>query len=141
MDEEVKEVAAAVLRDNKVCGLATEGEEGPWVATTYYAEDGVNLYCLLTHGTKTITNIQKNPRVAYNIDNKQPITFIQGQGDVDILMDENEISKGKNLLLRKIPEIEPFMRQPNFSIVKISPKRLYLTDFSRGWFPAKVIDF
>lgn len=140
MDEEIREVLSGILKNNQVCGIASESEEGPWIATTYYAEDGIRLYCLLTHGTKTIANVQRDQRIAFSIDDKKPDNFIQGSGNVEILYDENEIEKGKKFLLEKIPEIAPFMEQPNFSIVKINPTRIFVTSFSKGWFPAKTLE-
>ncbi|MFQ5883716.1 MAG: pyridoxamine 5'-phosphate oxidase family protein [Thermoplasmata archaeon] len=139
--EETDLVIDEILKASKVFVLGTTGETGPWVASGYFAEEGTDIYCLLTHGTKTLENSEKNPTVAFCVDRQVPDVFLQGKGVIELLPDgSEEKEKGESLLLSKIPEIAGFMREPTYTICKISPRKIHVTDFTRGWFPAKVIE-
>ncbi|MFQ6107690.1 MAG: pyridoxamine 5'-phosphate oxidase family protein [Thermoplasmata archaeon] len=139
MDEEFR-VIGEILGDCRVVVLGTSGEEGPWVASTYFAEEGTTIYCLLTHGTRTLKNSKDDPNVAFCIDQQVPDKFLQGRGVIEPLPDgSEEKEKGASLLLKKIPEIAGFMKEPTYSICRVSPRKLLVTDFSRGWSPARVV--
>jgi general stress protein 26 len=139
--EEISQVIDEIYRASSVCVLGTTGEDGLWVASTYFAEDGTDVYCLLTHGTKTLENSKRDVNVAFCVDRQVPDKFLQGRAKIEHLPDgSEEKKKGEELLLAKIPEIAGFMEAPNYTICRISPTEIFVTDFSKGWFPAKVVE-
>ncbi|MEE9223712.1 MAG: pyridoxamine 5'-phosphate oxidase family protein [Thermoplasmata archaeon] len=139
--EETMQVIDEVYRANQVCVLGTSGEDGLWIASTYFAEDGTDFYCLLTQGTKTLENSKKDSNVAFCVDRQVPDKFLQGSAEIEHLPDGSDgKKKGEELLLAKIPEIAGFMQDPSYTICRISPTKVYVTDFSKGWFPAKVVE-
>ncbi|MFQ5911268.1 MAG: pyridoxamine 5'-phosphate oxidase family protein [Thermoplasmata archaeon] len=139
--DEAFSVIGEILGGGKVFVLGTSGKEGPWVASAYFAEEGTRIYCLLTHGTRTLENSKNNPSIAFCVDRQVPDKFLQGRGIIEPLPDESEEKKkGESLLLKKIPEIAGFMKEPTYTICRVTPSELFVTDFSRGWFPAKVVE-
>jgi general stress protein 26 len=139
--EEILQVIDEVYKASQVCVLGTLGEDGSWVASTYFAEDGTNFYCLLTHGTKTLENSKNDPNIAFCMDRQVPDKFVQGSAEIEHLPDgSEEKKKGEELLLAKIPAIAGFMQNPSYTICRISPTKVHVTDFSKGWFPAKVLE-
>ncbi|MGQ9469700.1 MAG: hypothetical protein ACUVTD_07795 [Nitrososphaerales archaeon] len=45
-----------------------KGNDQPWAASVYYAEEGLNLYYIVENFSIKFNNIKQNPKVAFTID-------------------------------------------------------------------------
>lgn len=135
MEEPVKvaKVAREILEENASGTLATAGSEGPWATSVFFAEEGFDLYVLLEDRGRALANIKSNPRVAIAIDKRIPDRFLQVEGRAEILA-EPEAKRGKARVVAKVPMAASFA---GLSTIRIHPSVLRVTDFRRGWFPAR----
>src|SRR3970040_2357040 len=106
----LKEMTAAVLAGNKVMAVATSGETAPWCFTCFFAEEGFDLLFLVEHGSATIENIRKNPRVAFTVNRQVPDRFLQGVGTGEIIGDATEHTEAFAPLRQKVAETEGFVQ-------------------------------
>ncbi len=138
-DKALLERVEAILKEHRVCVLATLGGGQPWASSVYYAEDGFDLYCIVEDHSIKFKNMKENPKVAFTLDHQTPLTFLQGAGTAEILVREEDVKAGMDLVLVKAPEIGNFMKMFPCSVVRIRPERFQITDIPRGVFPAQVI--
>ncbi|MFQ5821354.1 MAG: pyridoxamine 5'-phosphate oxidase family protein [Candidatus Heimdallarchaeota archaeon] len=137
-EEEVYRVMQEILKDCKVCTLATESDKKPWATTMFFAVEGLYIYCIIEDRGQGMSNLKKNPIVALSIDNRTPDKFVQAVGMAEVV-EGNEEVKGRRLVLERVPEYRPFFEMVTTSVVRITLKRVHITDVPRGWFPAKVL--
>lgn len=131
--EAVETVAREILGENEAGTLATAGARGPWATSAFFAEEGFNLYVLLENRGRALENIRRNPRVAMAIDRRVPDRFLQVEGRAEILRGE-EAREGRDRVVAKVPLAANFAE---LSVLRIRPSVLRITDFRRGWFPAR----
>ncbi|MEM4297819.1 MAG: pyridoxamine 5'-phosphate oxidase family protein [Nitrososphaerota archaeon] len=137
--EEVYRIMQEILRECRVCTLATESDGRPWATTVFFAADGVNIYCIVEDRGQGMKNLKKNPNVALAIDNRVPDRFVQASGMAEVVRGDEE-AKGRRLVLSRVPEYRPFFEMVSTSVVRIGLKRVHVTDVPKGWFPAKVLN-
>lgn len=131
--EKVAKVAREILGENASGTLATTGETGPWATSAFFAEEGLDLYVLLENRGRALANIQRDSRVAMAIDRRVPDRFLQMEGRAELLAGE-EARRGKARVVAKVPLAANFA---DLSTIRIRPSVLHVTDFRRGWFPAR----
>lgn len=136
----LKERTAAVLAENKVMTVATSGETAPWCFTCFFAEEGFDLLFLVEHGSATIENIRKNPRVAFTINRQVPDRFLQGVGTVEIIGDATEHQEAYAPLREKVRETEAFVQNiPRMQLARLITERIGVTDMEAGVFPRQTL--
>ncbi len=126
---------------NKVLRLATNGAEGMWVGSCYFAEDNGDILIALEQG-KNYRNLLSNPSVVFNIDRGVPDVFLQGEGTAERVGEISECVRERQLLFRKAFELVPFCRYfPGITVFRIRPIRLVVQDYFRDWKPKKELEW
>jgi uncharacterized protein YhbP (UPF0306 family) len=67
MSTDLRNRVLALLGEHHVMTLATAGNDGPWAAAVFYANDGLKLYFLSAPSTRHAQHLAANPRVAATI--------------------------------------------------------------------------
>ncbi len=124
---------AQVLAENRVMSLASEGEANPWCATAFFAEDGFDILCLVEATSQTMTNLKRNPRLAFTVSRQEPDRFLQGMGLATIVGPPKEHRELFARMSRKVPDLEGFVEAvPGLTIVRIITERLSVSDIAAG---------
>jgi uncharacterized protein YhbP (UPF0306 family) len=140
MSDDYRDLALAYLGQCNVMTLATYGPEGLWAAAVFYASQEFALYYLSAGHTRHSLNIAANPRVAATIQKDyagwQEIRGIQLEGDVQQLAGAaREQAVARYLakypfITEADPEVWEALQAVNW--YRLTPRRLYLIDNSRG---------
>lgn len=149
MDEGLKEVMIAYMRDHNTITLATYGEGATWAASVFYANDGFDIYFLSDPKTRHGRSILENPRIAGTIDEDyrdwRKIKGIQLEGRAEVIAGRVEKAKALAIYLRKFPFVAEFFSSPSkisLSVFtkatstvfyKIVPSRLFYLDNEKGF--------
>ncbi len=137
-DEAVLLAMKEIIHNYTVCTLATESNGKPWATSMFFALDGMHIYCIVEDRGEGMKKLKNNPNVALAIDNQIPNQFVQLAGTAEVVQGDEDV-KGRTLVLGRVPEYKPFFEMVATSVVKITLKRIHVTDVPRGWFPAKVV--
>lgn len=138
--EEVYRVMQDILGSYKVLTLATEAEGRPWAITMFFAAEENTIYCIVEDRGQGMANLKRNPNVALAVDNRIPDRFLQAFGFAELVKGDEE-ARARRLVLDRVPEYKPFFEMTSTSVVKITLKKVHVTDVPKGWFPAKVLTF
>ncbi|MBN2690089.1 MAG: pyridoxamine 5'-phosphate oxidase family protein [Gammaproteobacteria bacterium] len=134
-----KETVEKYMQDHRYLTLATCDQKlKPWAATMGFASDGATVYMATSKKTKKVEHIKNNPNVSYTIDAEEEkdwdeLTGLQMEARAEILNDENEIGKAKQLLAEKFPEFADIPAGDDMVIIKIIPKRGRFLDCTQGF--------
>ena len=132
----IEEKVAQALQENTVLNVATQGDRGPWCATLYFVEEGLDLLCLVESGGRTMANLKRNHRVAFTINRQTPDRFLQGSGTAYVIGLPAENPALFDSMCRKQPQLREFVTTvPGLVIVRIVNERLALSDLPAGIFP------
>jgi general stress protein 26 len=126
-------IARQILAENRVAVIATSVDDEPWASTVFYAERELTLYVNTPNSTRMLRNLLANPRVSFAIDERKPTYFLQGAGRASIVDDPGEIARAKSLLAVKVPEAH--VGAPGYTLVRIQPTTLSVSDFRGGYRP------
>ncbi len=131
--ERVARVAQEILGENASGTFATAGNGGPWATSAFFAEEGFDLYLLLENRGRALADIRANPQVAVAIDRRIPDRFLQMEGRAEIL-EGPEAKRGMAKVVAKVPMAANFR---GLSVLRFRTAVVRVTDFRRGWFPAR----
>jgi 1,4-dihydroxy-2-naphthoate octaprenyltransferase len=132
----IEEKVAQVLQENTALNVATQGDRGPWCATLYFVEEGLDLLCLVESGGRTMANLKRNHRVAFTINRQTPDRFLQGSGTAYVIGLPAENPAPFDSMCRKQPQLREFVTTvPGLVIVRVVNERLTLSDLPAGIFP------
>jgi 1,4-dihydroxy-2-naphthoate octaprenyltransferase len=138
MERESLKAIFEVLKNNKTLTLTTKGEY-LWSSKVYFASEGLYIYAVIEN-SKNFQNIIKNPKVFFVIEKGVPDLFIQGEGEVQILGKKEDRKKELSLLFQKNIELIPFVKSiPELYVIRIIPRKIYLSDFRTVFKPRKEI--
>ena len=133
---------AEILSSNNTVTITTRNGDRIWSAKAYYADRDGHIYVILENAGHTLQNIRRNPEVFFVIENGEPTRFIQGEGVAEILGPTEEHPEERSLITARNFPIVPFLKaNPKTTVVRIRPKRVFVTDLSRGFLPRFEIDF
>ncbi len=133
MERKIKTILE-ILKKNKTMVLSTFGEN-LWSSRIYFASKGLEIYAIIEK-SRNFGNISKNRRVFFVIDSGKPDLFVQGEGEVEILGAPMEREEERALLFQKNIELIPFVKKsPDLVVIKIRPKRVFLSDFRTVFHP------
>lgn len=132
-----------ILRENNTITISTISKDGKlWSTKAYYGEEDGYIYVILENKGKAFNNIKENPNIFFVIEKNEPIKFIQGEGEVEIIGHVDEFEKERTIVIRKNFPIVPFLKAVrDCSVIRIKPKKVYVSDFSRGFIPRFEIEF
>ena len=138
MSDDIKQRAMDYMDRCSVCTVATAGPDGqPGVATVYFKRSGLDIYFNSAKDSHKVKNILVNPKIAVAMQEDAPvpqadwdITGIQLTGTAKVLTDDNATGVPKAVMTRH----NAFNRsRPGTSvIVRVTPTRLHLIDYSQG---------
>ena len=122
-----EEIIKFLLFQQKTGVLATIDNDKPYTSVVGFAAtpDIKELYFGTPEATLKYQNILENPNVAMLIDNRQNLGSDFSNAAALTVMgkvkksDAEEIVKGRNLLVKRHPELKTFLNSPTCRIVKI----------------------
>lgn len=140
-NSEILNAALAIIAQHNSLQLATTGgPHTPWVAGVYFAEypgDGLSLGFFLEQSGKSLANVRADSRVAFSISaNDAQADFLQGSGRIELLPEADE-RLVRGWLTAKMPWYQTYTP---VCPVRLKVEALYVSSFSRGWFPAKKLE-
>lgn len=123
------------MNSTDYCSIATVDDKGVWVNPVYFAwDEEFNLYFISMPRARHMQNIAKNPRVAvaiYKTEQKGDVIGIQLEGNVRILKGQDEKQKAHKVYYGRVSSLEqnePFIDNPKWLFVKITPEQIYYFD-------------
>ncbi len=118
-----KQLFQKLLKENKLCTLATASKDAkPEAATIYFASDSKNNIYFETFTTyKKYANLKANPQASIVI-TKIPYTA-QIEATVIELTGKNE-QDAKNLLIKKLNKTPPHYHDKRIRFFKLTPNRI-----------------
>jgi uncharacterized protein YhbP (UPF0306 family) len=137
---ERRDLTLQYLENHQVLTLATVGQDGPWAAAVFYANDGFDFYFLSAGHTRHAQNIKENPRVAATIQEDYrdwpAIKGVQMEGVVNRLQGL-PLKEAQALYVAKYPFVSNAPAQVRLALARVNwyrlrPERLYFIDNSRG---------
>jgi len=138
MEEKLLKDIFEVFKKNKTMTISTIGDY-MWSSKVYFATKGLYIYAIIEK-SRNYKNILKNNKVFFLIERGVPDMFIQGEGEVEILGTPPEREEERALLFQKNVELIPFVKKiPELIVIKIKPKRIFLSDFRTFFKPRQEI--
>jgi len=136
-DDEVKNTVRELLATNKTMFLSTSANDRPWVAGVYFAEsDPFHLTLILETDGRSLANIRANPNVAVTVSSSSPFDlYLQGEGDAEMLDNDEQLEAAKHAVRAKAPEIE--LLKFRAAAVRLTIRHWRATDVTIGWRPGK----
>ncbi|HUU63396.1 MAG TPA: pyridoxamine 5'-phosphate oxidase family protein [Dehalococcoidia bacterium] len=131
----------------RACTIATANTDGqPSASTVFFKNSGTDIYFNTARDAEKVKNILVNPRVAIAIEERVPIPNedkgikgIQYIGKAEILADKNITEVPKAVMARH--NAFNSVKAGNSVIVKVTPLKIYLIDYSRGFRHRELLEF
>lgn len=118
----------------KTLTLATAAGDAPHATTLVYVNDGSLLYVWLHSSSVTARQLERNPRVAFAIDEYaedwRQTRGIQGSGECVPVVGE-ELARAGDLLGAKYPDLRPGA-SGSVAFYRITPRELHFIDNTAG---------
>jgi uncharacterized protein len=113
------------LKSHELCRLATASKDAkPHVVPVIYALDGENVVVAVDYGTKKLSNLRENNKVALVVDDYRPNRAIMVEGESEILERGKEYLRLLQILFDKF---EFYRKHPwgegESPILKIKPTK------------------
>jgi general stress protein 26 len=138
MDNDLGKRITEYMGKCSFCTVATVSRDGqPDAATVYINSSGTDIYFNTAKDSQKIQNISANPRIAIAMQTlpmpktDQEITGIQFYGTARILSDE-EIAQAPHAVAARHRTFNS-LRPDNSVIVKATPLKIHLVDYSKGF--------
>jgi len=139
MSEDIKKEILSYLKGHLYGNLATinsQDPKQPHVTTIAYVNDGFDLYFTTAVKTQKFSNLTENPRVAITIDEDEPdwmkLTGLQLEGKAEVVK-EGRIPFVFGIYSEKFPIIKSFPANPDYRFIKITPQRIWILDYRKGF--------
>ncbi len=136
---DLRDYVAQYLKNHQYANMATIHATDPMqphVSTVAYVNDGLNLYFATSSKTHKVVNIEKNSKVALTIDEDEPdwmkITGLQIEGKASQLKEE-DIGPIFEIYAEKFPVAKSFPVSPDDRFVKITPVKIWILDYRKGF--------
>ena len=148
--EELKQKIVDLFKSEDILTLATVSPEGnPMSHPVAYVSEGAVLYFYTYNKSRKVQNILKHPNVAYSIYNTKlmakgdqwdKILSAQVEGTASIVPDE-EKDKVVKMIIEKFPALKDSPPGQNSAFVKLVPKKVQLSDYSKGFGHMDMVEF
>ncbi len=134
---EVRSAAKSVFDECNALQLASVGGTySPWILGVYFATDGLDPIFLLETSGKTFANLQIEKSVAFIVSQNDAMKdFIQGSATAELL-DGSEEERVRGILVAKMPWYKTYTPT---TPIRLRVKQLFVSSFSRNWFPARTL--
>jgi hypothetical protein len=147
MNAEQKQKLAALLAQEHVLVVTTQGEEWPTATMQAFAEtEDLEVILIMLESAVKFQNLLKRPQVTLQVDTRDTgdvKTFQIIRASIQGLA--REVSRGnveweamKAVFLKKNPFEEPFFRYDTLRMVRVSPKRVSYANGLRDSFATEV---
>lgn len=144
MDEEQKQKIAALLEDQHVLVIATQGEEWPTTTMQAFAEtDNLGVVVIMANNSEKYQNLIRDPKVTVHVDTRDKgiERFRVARASIrgvarEVPKDSAEWNQLKGSFLKKNPFEEPFFGRDTLRMISIAPKRI---EYANGLSEAFVI--
>ncbi len=144
--DEIKDQIIDYLSKRKFLTLATisiNGEPSTHPIAYVNIEDVV--YFSTSKNTRKAINIQKNSNVAYSVfdgtEHLDEIKSIQMEGNAKIINDEAESKNIRKMLKQKFPFMPDLPPDPDDTIIKVTPRICYFSDYSKRFGQIDKVDY
>ncbi len=131
------EKAAMILRDNRLMSLATTRADGwPHCSMVGFAEDGLDLYFVVSRHSQKLTNIERDNRVAIvigrDVIDPRSISGLSIAARAQEVEDAGQRARAVELLLDRRPALRQLAAPtPDHSAVMVArPALITILDFS-----------
>jgi general stress protein 26 len=138
MDSDLSKRIAQYISECPACTLATAAANGePNASTVFISNVGLDIYFNTARESQKIRNIQANPRVsiatqkvAFPKTDKE-ISGIQYNGTAKML-DDDKLADVPSAVMARHKAFNS-VKPGNSVIVKVTPQKVYLVDYSKGF--------
>jgi uncharacterized protein YhbP (UPF0306 family) len=138
MDTDLDKRIIEFISKCRICTIATSNKEGvPNAATVFFKNVGTDIFFNTTKDSRKIHNISSNPLIALSIQRgvvpktDQEIKGVQYEGKAKILSDTENAEVPNAVMARH--KVFNSLKPGNSVIVKVSPLKIYLIDYSKGF--------
>lgn len=145
MEKGLRNLIEEYINDCKTCTVATASKDGiPHAATVHFENVGLILYFNTTKDSQKVKDIQENPRVFVTMQkNLAPktdaeISGIQYAGTAKVLSEDEMTGIPQATLARY--RMFNSLKPGNAVVVKVSPQKVYLIDYSKGFRHREVLE-
>jgi uncharacterized protein len=125
------------LAAHGVMTLATHGEEGPWAAAVFYANEGFDLYFLSSPASRHCRNIASTPAAAATVQDNhtewREIKGVQLEGEV-VELSGDAAARARALYGEKFPIVRPSPSTPGPIADALEKVRWYKLAAARAYF-------
>lgn len=143
----VKKEVTQYIEKCRLCTIATANTEGqPSVSTVFFRNRELDLYFNTGRHTQKAQNILANPKVAIAMqeagsvpESDREIKGIQYIGKASILSEGDAAEVPKPVMVRHNAFNSAQPR--NSVIIKVTPAKIYLIDYSRGFRHRDILEF
>ncbi len=146
MDDSLIERITEYIGRCPFCTIATVSVDGePSVSTVFFSNAGMDIYFNTGRDSQKVRNILANPRVAIAMQEPsapktdREIRGIQYIGKARILSDAETAETPKAVIARH--RVFNNVTAGNSVIVKVTPVKVYLIDYSRGFRHRELLQF
>jgi len=146
MDSDLSNCIAEFISKCRLCTIATVDKNGkPNASTVFIKNIGMDIFFNTTRDSQKIRNILSNPRVALTMQQGPPpktdqeIKGIQYEGIAKVLSDTEIAEAPKAVMARH--KVFNSLKPGQSVIVKVTPLKIYLIDYSRGFRHRDLLQF
>jgi uncharacterized protein len=147
---DLRSLALQYLAEHHVVSLATNGPEGLWATSVFYAADGFTLYYLSEPHTRHARNVAATPTISATVnedyDDWRKIKGIQMAAESFEVTDKRQLASGLEIYLKRFPFVRGFLspgqllqgmkvagRLLDTRLYVVRPSLLYYLDNERGF--------
>jgi len=145
MDSDLSKRITEYISGCPACTLATASADGdPSASTVFISNAGLDIYFNTAKDSQKIRNIQANPRISIAMQKvafpktDAEISGIQYNGTAIILAGDNLAGVPAGVLARH--KAFNSVKPGNSVIVKVTPKKIYFVDYSKGFRHREFLD-
>jgi uncharacterized protein YhbP (UPF0306 family) len=139
MSADLKKVISSYMKGHFYLSLATinsENPKQPHLSSVVYVNDGLDLYFGTSATSQKFINLTSNPKVAVTIDEYTTdwaeLKGIQIEGEAEVIKEETTAFV-YGIYSEKFPMIKSLPAIPDSRFIKITPRKVWMLDYSKGF--------
>lgn len=138
MNIETRQTLQAFLAQYDTLLIATERDHQPFTTGAFFAEEisesgDIILYFTFIITSRKLANLRDNPKVGIFIGPRQPTEWLEGTGVAQVVEDEGEAERVKQLVMSKSELAGQFMAQVPIVPVRVAVNWARITDLRAGY--------
>ncbi len=116
--------------------INADNPKQPHVSSVVYVNDGLDLYFGTSAKSQKFINLIKNPKVAFTIDEYaadwRELKGLQIEGEAEVVK-EDRVPFVYGIYSEKFPIIKSLPDNTDSRFVKITPQKIWMLDYSKGF--------